>query len=188
MKSKGERRGSNPRPPGPQPGALPTELRPPKNLGVYPAGSRSSRSQTRVLDAPPHLGVGDAFLGANQRVPQGKTLGHQNIYDRTPCAFHRAFLAPPYRAPGSHPRPVRDGCQRAASASEQPACLGGGARPIRLGWAPFLWRRQRPRRGSLLPRPVDFRPTIAYAPSGRRPAPFARQHGQRHPRVHPTAA
>lgn len=25
----GDRRGSNPRPPGPQPGALPTELRPP---------------------------------------------------------------------------------------------------------------------------------------------------------------
>src|SRR4051812_3475218 len=32
---RGERRDSNPRPPGPQPGALPTELRPPGNPGVY---------------------------------------------------------------------------------------------------------------------------------------------------------
>ena len=28
----GDRRGSNPRPPGPHPGALPTELRPPRSL------------------------------------------------------------------------------------------------------------------------------------------------------------
>ena len=30
----GERRDLNPRPPGPQPGALPTELLPPRNRGI----------------------------------------------------------------------------------------------------------------------------------------------------------
>jgi hypothetical protein len=35
---KGERRDSNPRPPGPQPGALPTELRPPRRAGGRSAG------------------------------------------------------------------------------------------------------------------------------------------------------
>jgi hypothetical protein len=34
-KLKGERRGLNPRPPGPQPGALPTELRPPGQPQIY---------------------------------------------------------------------------------------------------------------------------------------------------------
>ncbi len=36
----GERRDSNPRPPGPQPGALPTELRPPRALKSTGSGSR----------------------------------------------------------------------------------------------------------------------------------------------------
>src|SRR5437764_13534993 len=43
----GERRDLNPRPPGPQPGALPTELRPP------------SRAQSRWFSAPDR----DGFLG-----------------------------------------------------------------------------------------------------------------------------
>ena len=42
----GERRDSNPRPPGPQPGALPTELRPPR-LPAGPPRGRAERSECR---------------------------------------------------------------------------------------------------------------------------------------------
>jgi hypothetical protein len=40
----GERRDSNPRPPGPQPGALPTELRPPRPAGRWVGRRRSESS------------------------------------------------------------------------------------------------------------------------------------------------
>src|SRR5258708_27265072 len=41
---KGDRRDSNPRHPGPQPGALPTELRPPSNLDRPARGAPERRS------------------------------------------------------------------------------------------------------------------------------------------------
>ena len=44
----GERRGSNPRPPGPQPGALPAELRPPWLGAPQSSGRRASLATRRV--------------------------------------------------------------------------------------------------------------------------------------------
>ncbi len=46
VKKWGERRGSNPRQPGPQPGALPTELRSPYFLNLDP---REIRTPDRLL-------------------------------------------------------------------------------------------------------------------------------------------
>jgi hypothetical protein len=49
---RGERRDSNPRPPGPQPGALPTELRPPSAAGSLAAGALPARSRRRSTTGP----------------------------------------------------------------------------------------------------------------------------------------
>ena len=45
----GERRGLNPRPPGPQPGALPTELRPPCAVSGPPANRLAGKATTNSL-------------------------------------------------------------------------------------------------------------------------------------------
>src|SRR5215210_2129422 len=45
---RGERRDSNPRPPGPQPGALPTELRPPRRLRLPCYGAFRPTLESRV--------------------------------------------------------------------------------------------------------------------------------------------
>src|SRR6187551_605686 len=50
MATRGERRDSNPRPPGPQPGALPTELRPPSAPRSLAARAGCSEAQL-VADA-----------------------------------------------------------------------------------------------------------------------------------------
>ena len=47
----GERRGLNPRPPGPQPGALPTELRPPCAISGPPANRLAGKATTNSLPA-----------------------------------------------------------------------------------------------------------------------------------------
>src|SRR5258706_1269908 len=57
---KGDRRDSNPRHPGPQPGALPTELRPPSKQSIAPIQERceshfyplTERCQCRTIAAP----------------------------------------------------------------------------------------------------------------------------------------
>ena len=57
----GERRGLNPRPPGPQPGALPTELRPPcYNLKMWIFGLRNQNIFYNV----------GCTLSTNNRIPQ----------------------------------------------------------------------------------------------------------------------
>jgi hypothetical protein len=52
--SRGERRGSNPRPPGPQPGALPTELRPPRD-----ASCKFSVESALISTRPTHGPFGE---------------------------------------------------------------------------------------------------------------------------------
>lgn len=49
---RGERRGSNPRPPGPQPGALPTELRPPRRADDSEASLRRATAWMCRCGAP----------------------------------------------------------------------------------------------------------------------------------------
>jgi hypothetical protein len=52
MVTEGERRDSNPRPPGPQPGALPAELRPPRIKQSRASPSRRKASRPRVRHLP----------------------------------------------------------------------------------------------------------------------------------------
>src|SRR3954464_5781028 len=49
--TRGERRDSNPRPPGPQPGALPAELRPPRRRPSLPTGCPGTARPMPVASA-----------------------------------------------------------------------------------------------------------------------------------------
>src|SRR5215207_6368944 len=68
----GERRDSNPRPPGPQPGALPTELRPPGRTehsdGTDPP-ERSSVGPDGEADAPAAGGVDVVAAARDEHLP-----------------------------------------------------------------------------------------------------------------------
>src|SRR5215207_7332057 len=48
-KQEGDRRGSNPRPSGPQPDALPTELRSPSDSAILPASTQPAKVQCRTM-------------------------------------------------------------------------------------------------------------------------------------------
>ena len=104
---KGERRDSNPRPPGPQPGALPTELRPPScpNLPAFCRGAVASCDTRRVPFDPanalaPYVADADRY----ERMPYRRvgrsglqlplvSLGlWQNFGDDRPLANSRAIL------------------------------------------------------------------------------------------------
>src|SRR5919199_629351 len=56
-KSQGDRRGSNPRPSGPQPDALPTELRSPSSFSILPASAGRAK----------RLGLNKGVVGSEDR-------------------------------------------------------------------------------------------------------------------------
>src|ERR1700710_2218691 len=118
--ARGERRDSNPRPPGPQPGALPTELRPPRRLPVTWYGRSSTGRNPGVPAAfdppppprpprpPPPLG------GATRR---------------------RAALAGRARTPDARPRLHRPGCpaRRRRARDADPRLPGRGLVAVGAG-------------------------------------------------------
>src|SRR5664280_2463044 len=61
----GERRDSNPRPPGPQPGALPTELRPPRDARCKSSGESDRGFSQRAF------GQREALAGSQPGVAGG---------------------------------------------------------------------------------------------------------------------
>src|SRR4051812_38570217 len=126
--SRGERRDSNPRPPGPQPGALPTELRPPSAArslaaGALPGGARGfRRGPAPGMEAPPPPG---ALAGGEPHLRQ------QGPGGGTPAWGTRPRGDPP-RGP---PPPGAAGCAGGAGggglgpqppARPAPGAVGGG--------------------------------------------------------------
>ena len=95
----GERRDSNPRPPGPQPGALPAELRPPRGrpvAGSDAVGSRNLAAQRRsvVLTLAVRSGSGGVPATASSSAPTRRARP-------APCARCAARRAPAPWASGS---------------------------------------------------------------------------------------
>jgi hypothetical protein len=89
--SEGERWDSNPRPPGPQPGALPAELRPP-------------RRQTPSLTGPRAYAEGSApavrnCSSARARRSLGDSCGERAVTARQAASSAAASLSPPSSAP-----------------------------------------------------------------------------------------
>ena len=111
----GERRGSNPRQPVPQTGALPTELRPPP--GVREISQATLRRQhSRML---PPRGV-RPITGGKYRDPRGKRLADETLGQVPPA------IPPCDGGAGTGAAPVlllRDGAGRGR---HQPAIRGGG--------------------------------------------------------------
>lgn len=128
LPARGERRGSNPRPPGPQPGALPAELRPPSESQITGNGAYVAARSPRHRVGPAGTGRATALSG---------TPG----WIRTTDLRIRRPLLYPAELQGRGPEPYR---VRAVSVGRQPRL-----RPPRCGSV----RKIASHHGALMPNP-----------------------------------